>query len=262
MPNLSAADFLADLRAHPRRIAGLPTDLQPTDLASAYAIQDGLVDRLLARHGGQRIGYKTACTNELAQRQLNIAGPLFGQLLSCSTERSPGRFSAGGHLVRIIELEFGVQMAHDALPQSTPYDAQSIRPFVGALLPGIEIVSHRFVDWTQAGALGLAADNAIHGAWVHGDHYTDWRELNLAEHEATLSVNGAIVRRGTGANVLGHPLNVIAWLANELPVYGKMLRAGDFITTGVICDVYLAEAGDVIRGDFGVIGAVELTVTE
>ena len=58
--------------------------------------------------------------------------------------------------------------------------------------------------------------------------------------------------------MLGHPFNVVAWLANELPQRGKQLKAGDFITTGVVMNVYLANAGDEIVADFGVMGKIEL----
>jgi 2-keto-4-pentenoate hydratase len=36
---------------------------------------------------------------------------------------------------------------------------------------------------------------------------------------------------GKGANVLGHPLNSLAWLANETAAAGG-LRAGEIVTTG------------------------------
>ena len=58
--------------------------------------------------------------------------------------------------------------------------------------------------------------------------------------------------------VLGHPLTVMAWLADELPRFGKQLRAGDYVTTGVTTDVFEAEAGDELRAEFAGIGAVEL----
>ncbi len=54
------------------------------------------------------------------------------------------------------------------------------------------------------------------------------------------------------------PLNALAWLANELPKQGKSLRQGDRITTGVCTDrVPLAQPGDTVQADFGVMGRVE-----
>ena len=63
---------------------------------------------------------------------------------------------------------------------------------------------------------------------------------------------------GSGAAVLGHPLNVVAWLANELPRHGRHLRRGDKVTTGTAAPVYFANPGDHVIADFGAFGHVEL----
>ena len=257
----AAAEFLASLRADQRQVEAIAVELRPADLNSAYQVQDALVDRLLDRHGGQRIGYKIACTNPMVQQELNIAGPLFGQLLSFSTQHSPATLRADDFLVRVVEVEFAFRMGADAVPTATPYTRESIAPLIDVALPGIELVSHRFVDWTQVGAPSVAADNAIHAAWIYGAPFAGWRDLDLAQQEVSLTVNGQRIRQGQGAQVLGHPLNVVAWLANELPKHGKLLRAGDYITTGVATEVYLAAAGDQMQADFGVIGRVELMFT-
>lgn len=254
----ATADKLAQMRATHKIVEFLEEELRPPDLATAYQIQNVLVDRLLAHHGGQRIGYKAACTNQLAQTQLNIPGPLFGQMLSFSHFQSPATLPASAFTRRIIEAEFGIALAADVPASTTPYDATTIRNWIAAVMPSIEIVSHRFVDWSKVGAPSVAADNAIHGAWIQGAPFADWRTLDLASHEVTLTVNGKFFDRGNGANVLGHPFNVVAWLANELPRYGRRLKAGDFITTGVVMNVYNAQAGDEIVADFGVLGKIDL----
>jgi 2-keto-4-pentenoate hydratase len=59
--------------------------------------------------------------------------------------------------------------------------------------------------------------------------------------------------------VLGHPLNVMAWLADELPRFGRQLCAGDLVTTGVVTDVFEAGPGDVITAEFAGIGSVGLS---
>ncbi|MFN8445165.1 MAG: fumarylacetoacetate hydrolase family protein [Caldilineaceae bacterium] len=254
----NAANTLAEMRATHRIVEQLAEEARPTDLVTAYQIQNVLVERLLSQHGGQRIGYKAACTNTLAQQQLNVPGPLFGQMLSFSHFQSPATLPANNFTRRIIEAEFGIQIAADLPARSTPYDASSVVDYIATVMPGIEIVSHRFVDWSKAGAPSIAADNAIHGAWVQGTPTADWRALDLANHEVTLTVNDKLFDQGSGANVLGHPFNVVAWLANELPHHSKQLKAGDFITTGVVMNVYPAQAGDKVVADFGVLGKVEV----
>ena len=109
------ADFLAHLRAAPQPIQALPLALRPAELTTAYQSQDALVAQLLATHGGQRIGYKIACTNEIAQRQLHISTPLYGQLLAYSTYPSPARLDPPAHRIR-VRLDGGGQ-AHRVLPR-------------------------------------------------------------------------------------------------------------------------------------------------
>lgn len=252
------ADELAGMRFAMRKSHGLPDGARPLSLAEAYAAQEGVVARLLTRHGGQIVGYKTACTSALAREQLKVPHPLYGQLLSHSTHLSPATLKAADFTLRTIEPEFGFQMAADVPASAEPYSAETIAPFVGDAFPGIEIVDHRFHDWSAVGAPTIAADNAIHGAYVRGAAYADWRAVDLVNQTVTLSVDGAPVRSGTGAAVLGSPLNALAWLANELQRFGKVLKRGDLVTTGVVCDVFPGQAGQSITADFGQLGSVSL----
>ena len=131
----------------------------------------------------------------------------------------------------------------------------SITDFIDAVIPAIEIVDHRYESWT-VGALQVAADNAIHGWWVHGEPVTDWRDLDLVSAGVTVRRNDEVAATGSGAAVLGHPLAVMAWLADELPRFGKALASGDLVTTGVTTDVFEAVAGDEIEASFDGVGDV------
>jgi 2-keto-4-pentenoate hydratase len=50
----------------------------------------------------------------------------------------------------------------------------------------------------------------------------------------------------------------LTWLANSLSSRGLGLEAGQYVTTGVTSEVYMAERGDAIAADFGILGKVEL----
>lgn len=256
----AAADYLLDLRKTQRRVAALPDDVKPRSLDEGYRVQELLVRTLLDAGGGRPIGYKIACTSDLAQKALGVDAPFFGVLMSHTSFRSPATVPAPEYLVRCAEAEFGFVMAAD-VPAGAAYTAETIQPFIGAVIPGLEIVSHRYHDWKTVGAPSLLADNAIHGFWVEGEPVTDWKGTDFAKHPTALIVNGKQTFPGTGAAVLGNPLNVVAWLANELPKFGRKLSRGDKITTGVTTDIYLAQSGDHLAADFGRFGRVELTFT-
>ena len=125
------------------------------------------------------IGYKVACTNVTAQRQLNVDAPFSGRLLSAfffeSFPEKPARVEAGQFFMRVVEAEFAFEMARDLPPTTAPRSRQEIAAAVKGVLPGIEIVDSRFDEWTTIGAPSLIADNACNAAWVKGPLMTDWQ---------------------------------------------------------------------------------------
>lgn len=252
----AAADQLLDMRRTRTVVSDLPTDLRPVTLVEAYAVQDLVVAGLL-RDGGRRIGYKVACTSRLAQTALGIDGPLFGQLLSHTSSSSGATLRSDEFVHRVVEAEFAFRIGTDVHALTGGHDEESIAGHVAAVLPAVEIVDYRYESWA-VGALPVAADNAIHGWWVRGDPVSHWRELDLAATEVEVRRNGASVAGGSGAAVLGHPLTVVAWLADELLARDRRLSAGDVVTTGVTTDVFEAEAGDRIVAGFAGIGDVTL----
>ncbi len=257
-PSHEAAEFLFGLRCGKRTADAIPADAMPRSHEEAYHAQAALVQMLLDQSKGQTIGYKAAATNEAAQKLLHVEAPFFGRLLSSSSLRSPASHPAKDFTVRVVEAEFGFEIGTDVPRRNDAYTKDSIAEFVAAVIPAIEIVDHRFHDWTAVGAASLIADNAIHGAWIAGDPVLDWRGTDLSLQSVSVAVNGEVIRIGSGAAVLGHPLNVVAWLANELPRYGLQLRRGDKLTTGTATPVYSANPGDRVVADFGRFGKVEV----
>jgi 2-keto-4-pentenoate hydratase len=254
----NSAELLAQARVNHKRLPELPAAIRPKTPAEAYIVQDGLIDQLLAHYGGSVIGYKVACTNVTAQRQLNVDAPFCGRLLSAFFFESPARVDASKFFMRVVEAEFAFEMARDLPPTTAPRSRNEIAAAVKGVLPGIEIVDSRFDDWTTIGAPSLIADNACNAAWVKGRLVTEWQAIDLAAQAVRVTVNGKVLREGTGSNVLGHPLNALEWLVNNLSARGLGLQAGQFITTGVTTEVYMAERGDRITADFGPVGSVDL----
>ncbi len=252
-----AATELLDMRAHRRVVPDLPLPLRPETLADAYAIQDQVAAALVAQADGRCIGYKVACTNDIAQAALQIDRPLFGRLMSQTTSPSGATLAADRFTHRVIEAEFGFRVGTDVEPVDGGHTHETIAAHIDALIPAIELVDHRFESWA-VGALRVAADNAIHGWWIRGEPYTDWRGHDLAAATVSVTRNGELVTTGSGAAVLGHPLTVMAWLADELPRFGRQLRAGDVVTTGVATDVFEAARGDSCVADFGPFGTVSV----
>ena len=158
------------------------------------------------------------------------------------------------------------------------YTPESIKGFVGGIMPSVELATSGFAmpelaAFKTLGAPSLIADNACHGCLVLGDELVEDLAgesdsttfasfLNsLDEKTCTLKVNGDKVADGVGNQVLGHPLNALSWLANALGKRGEILRKGDIITTGVCVDqLVLAKAGDSVSICYEGMGEVTFNV--
>jgi 2-keto-4-pentenoate hydratase len=254
----SNAELLFEARTKFARLPELPEAVRPKTPEPAYACQDALVRKLIQHYGGHGIGYKIACTNVTAQRQLNVDGPFYGRMMSAFCFDSPARIDASQFFMRVVEAEFAFRMAQSLPARPTPYQPEEMAGAIEGVLPGIEIVDSRFTDWTTIGAPSLIADNACHAAWVKGRLTTGWRGLDLAAHTVRLTVNGKLHREGSGRAVLGSPLIALTWLANQLSSQGLGLEGGQYVTTGVTMEVYMGERGDRIQADFGSLGTVDL----
>ena len=253
-----AATFLQDLRAGKSATHNVPDTLYPPSVEDAFTVQDLVVQERLHSHDSKPLGYKIACTNQQVIDLLGVSGPFPGRLMTHSTYESGAALLASDFRLRIMEAEFGFELARDVPLADTAYTADSIRSYVGAFLPGLEIVDHGYTDFSRVGESALIADNAIHGACVFGKPVKNWQDTDFPGHSVTLSVNGDVFATGIGANVLGNPLSALAWLANHLAGRGIVLRAGERILTGTAGKIYPAQTGDAVTADFGDLGSVSL----
>jgi 2-keto-4-pentenoate hydratase len=85
--------------------------------------------------------------------------------------------------------------------------------------------------------------------------------LNLATQEVRGAINDVPWGPGIGRNVLGDPCIALTWLINELSHQGVILRAGEVVTTGTCLPPGPINSGDRVRGNFGMLGEVSMTLT-
>jgi 2-oxo-3-hexenedioate decarboxylase/2-keto-4-pentenoate hydratase len=122
------------------------------------------------------------------------------------------------------------------------------------------VVDNRYGDFAKIGAPTIIADDVFHAAVVLGPEVRDWQKLDLVGNEGTASVNGEVKLRGKGADVLGHPFESLAWLANLLAGRGQRLEAGQIVMTGSITLPYWANRGETVEIRIAGLGAVSATL--
>jgi 2-keto-4-pentenoate hydratase len=251
-PTLAA--LLIAARREGRQIRALDPALIPASNDAGYA-----VNRLVAAGlGWEPLGWKIAGTTPETQRKLRLTTPIYGRTYRPFALTSPARLTAGALLDPLLECEFFVTLARDLPPRAAPWTTADIRDAIGGAHAGIEIAECRFPNAALPPLPAVLADGAASGHYIYGDAITDWRD-GLADIEVILETDGAIRRRGMGADVLGDPLRPVLWLAEELRRHGLGLRAGEMISTGSATGMVPLRATSQVRAVFG--GRAEVIIT-
>lgn len=228
----------------------------PRDLAEAYAVQDalhGLVEDAIA-------GWKIALTTKVMQEFVGIDHPLAGAIFASLVSQSGAALSASRAVHLGVESEIAVRLGADVPAGAGSYDRETIAPFVAACMAGTEVVDDRNCSYKPLDPLLLAADNAFNAGCVLGPERADWRELDLARVRGTMLINGSPVGEGVGGDVLGHPLEALAWLANHLIERGRSLQAGQVVLTGSVVATKWPAVGDEMSTEIEGLGAARLRV--
>jgi len=260
MANLTAAAAsLRDARLRRERFAGFADDERPCDEREGYAIQDALRE-LLAPELGGFVGYKIGCTSKALQTYMDIDSPCAGTMFASTEVAAGGEMRLENYVSPGCECEIGIRLGAALDPKDGSITRKRAAAAVAAVYVSIEIVDDRFVDYRVVGTPTLIADNFMNGGFVRGPERTDIdpRRLDLA-HGATI-VNGEVYGEGYGRDVLGHPLDVLVWLANETASRGKPLSAGTLVTTGSVVRPYWVRRGDVVTMRNDMLGEVTVAV--
>ena len=256
----AAAETLFEARREFTRLDALPEAIRPVTASDGYAVQAGVVERLLSTPGARPVGYKIGATNPAARGMLGASEAFAGVLISTVCHAAPLTIKAADYHVMVLEPEIALRLGKGLPLSGAPYTPDAVAQAVEAAAPAIEVVTSPFPVWNQAGIGCIVGDNGANGCWVHGEFDTDFRRFDLVELAVSLSINGVVEREGAGRNVDGGPMIVLAWLANFMISMGRELRAGDMITTGSTTQPCLAAPGQDVVADFGQLGQCRLTI--
>ena len=67
-------------------------------------------------------------------------------------------------------------------------------------------------------------------------------------------INGVDVGSGVGGDIMGHPFEALAWLANTAAEFGFPLMAGEFVLLGSIVQTKWLDFGDQVVIDIEGLG--------
>lgn len=260
---VQAAQYLAE-----RYGAREPLDIMlqafaPTTIEDAYQVQGAFLD-ILGQDMGALGGYKIAYTSVEMQRLRGISSPCAGGMFAGTIQASPATFRSVDYVRLAIECEIGVRMGADVPASDAPYSRERIADYIEFLAPAFEMVDMRGAAagiGQNAAAISGICTNISNAGAVLGTAVRDWRDIDLATSHGQMLINGEQVGEGLGADVMGHPLEPLVWLANMLAEQGRELKAGMTVITGSIIPPKPLQAGDTATISIGGLGEAHVTVT-
>lgn len=255
---LEAAGIIATSRRNRAALKALQPDLAPQDEADGYRVQRAVHDLLLPSTGAL-VGYKIGCTSKVMQEYLDIPHPCGGGVFARGVHDSGARLQTADFVRVGVECEIAVLLARDLAPSEEPFTAEWMMEAIEAYLPAIEIVDDRYEQWETLGAPTLIADDFFAAGCVLGAPRPRNRVPDLLSVNGRALINGEEAGRGTGADVLGHPHNALAWLANHLAEEGRALHRGQVVLTGSLVKTVWLKAADHVVMELDGLGKVEAT---
>ncbi len=230
-----AAEALLQARLHRRPAGPLPAAIAPRSEAEGVAVQLALAGLFGA---AVPAGFKIGATAKRMQDYLGLSGPAGGFMVTQDLHASGATLEWSGLRGPGVECEIAVRLGHDLPPG--PCDAARAAAAVAEISAAIEVVENRYGpppagDLVALGTPTLIADQVYHRAAVLGAPAAGWREMDLAAIPGRISIDGEARANGTGADLLGHPMQALAWLAAS-PVAAAFggLRAGQVIMLGSV----------------------------
>ena len=208
---------------------------------------------------GHVVGYKIGCTTAVMQQYLGISHPCAGGVFAGRMHQSGVTLEHSRFVRAGVECEIAVRLSRDLSVSDAPFTAEHVTEAVEAYMPAIEIVDERYADWPRTEAATLIADDFFAAGCVLGESLNRDVAPDLAGLTGQTLIKGVEVARGIGADVMGHPHNALAWLANSLAERGEALHAGQIVLTGSLVQTQWPAAGDQVAVIISGLGSVSVT---
>ncbi len=216
--------------------ADTPEGLSEADAACTRA---ALNRRLAARHGAVA-GYKAGLTNAAVQKRFNYDKPVWGVLYQDMLLDTGAVVEPAFGARPLYEADMLVRVKSEAVNRArTPAEVlaaiDQVIPFIE--LPDLAVQAPPKLNGPGVAAINVGARLGVKGVPVAVPQDEAGRAAMLdALQGMTVRLNdgreGKELARGKGSDILDHPLNAVAWLAEALGREGLSMKPGDLISLG------------------------------
>ncbi|MFN6360234.1 MAG: 2-keto-4-pentenoate hydratase [Burkholderiales bacterium] len=265
------AEWLVQQHQDRAPLRAVPGDFAPESRAQAVEAQQAFVD-IKAQYCGEAIGWKIALATPVMQAMVGLDAPIAGRLHSKQVIDSPAKTESASYGRLLVEFEIAVRIASDLKPPrgrgTSRHDRYSVLDAVDAVAPAMELADDRCADYDKMAQHGLQllADNAWNEGAILGRWRRDWRSLGSANEgigslSGTALINDEVVGQGYGRDLMGHPLEALAWLANEANDRGTYLCKGQIAILGSLVRSKFPDPGDRLKFELEGFEPIYLRIT-
>lgn len=189
---------------------------------------------LLEKQMGKPVGYKAGLTNPAVQKRFNAEAPVWGALYQPMLLADGAKVNAAFGARALYEADLLVRVSDVAINRATTAEQvlvtiDQVIPFIE--LPDLVVEAPPKLNGAAITAINVGARLGVVGAAIPVQDTTEFSQ-RLRDMVVMVKADGQEVDRGTGSDVLGHPLNAVVWLVRDLARNGQALKVGDLVSLG------------------------------
>lgn len=212
-------------------VRGLPGNLSMQD---AECGRRRLVERLESVEN-RIVGYKAGLTNAELQQRFGVASPVRGVLLEKMLLQDGAAVAAAFGARPVFEADLIVVVKDAAIHEARTHlevlkSLSLVVPFIE--LPDLLVAEGEPLTGSLITMLNVGARLGVVGKGVAVQPTAAFAGALANMHVVTLDETGKELARGPGTAILGHPLNAVIWLAEDLRRSRIRLKSGDMLSLG------------------------------
>lgn len=239
LSDVDAAALVANYMA--RKPAANPEGLSTADGECTRA----KVNRFLEQQLGRPVGYKAGLTNPAVQKRFNHDSPVWGVLYAPMLLKNGASVDAAFGARPLFEADMLVRVSDAGInrartPQEVLKHIDQVIPFIE--LPDLMVEAPPKLNGAAINAINVGARLGVLGDPIPVQRNTAFSDA-LRDFQAVVKGGGAELDRGRGSDVLGHPLNAVVWLVQDMAREGRALKKGDLVSLGSFSKLLPPKAG-------------------
>jgi 2-oxo-3-hexenedioate decarboxylase len=226
-------------------------------LQDAYEIQR-LTSQTALETGDRFIGWKMGLTSIAKQQSVGVNQPIYGRLLE-SMKMNDSTLHLANFIHPRVEPEFA--FLFNKRLEGENITEEDVWVATECIMTAFEIIDSRYKDFSF-NLIDVVADNASSAKFMVSKQVYTPKQYQWDQIRVELKLNGRMVQKGVGSDVLGNPVRSIVELLRMLARTGECIEPGMIVLTGGITEAIPVNKGDEITVDFDGLGTLGLNVTQ